>query len=177
MVVYCMQATERAKNAVSCPWWPWPLTFKLVHSRDQNQTSSCESGANPFSGSRDILYTNKKSHTDCAKNGTFCSSLHAVMMYALLSPLLKKNCQSNLGHRNKVVGWFEFNVPFQHKYGHHRCVFWKQKGPSTRLLLALRPNVLSCFSQQGEKVASTLYWCVQSQKHWISHKLKGFHIH
>jgi len=38
----------------------------------------CEFGANPFSGSRDISYTNKQTQTDAAKNRTFRSSLRAV---------------------------------------------------------------------------------------------------
>ena len=44
-----------------CHWWPWllTLTFKLVWARDQTRFP-CEFGANPFSGSRDISYTNKK---------------------------------------------------------------------------------------------------------------------
>jgi len=35
----------------------------------------CEFGANPFSGSGDISYTNKNPQTDDAKSRTFCSSL------------------------------------------------------------------------------------------------------
>jgi len=35
--------------------WPLTLTFKLVRMRDQSHIP-CEFGANPFSGSRDILY-------------------------------------------------------------------------------------------------------------------------
>jgi len=53
-----------AENLVFCQWWPWPLTltFKLVQARDQ-PCLPFEFGANPFSGSRDISYTNKqKSH-------------------------------------------------------------------------------------------------------------------
>jgi len=53
------QAAKRAKNAIFCPWWPWPLTFKLVWGRDQTHLL-CKSGANPFSSSQDIPYTNKK---------------------------------------------------------------------------------------------------------------------
>ena len=52
------------------------LTFKLVRARDQTRLP-CEFGANPFSGSRDFSYTNKK-QTDGAKNGTCRSSLRAV---------------------------------------------------------------------------------------------------
>ena len=48
--------------------------------RDQTRPP-CEYGANPFSGSRDISYTNKKV-TDRAKNRTLRSSLRAVMMPA-----------------------------------------------------------------------------------------------
>jgi len=47
------------KNAVFCPWWPWHLTFKRVYARDQT-CLPCEFGANPFSRSRDISYTHKK---------------------------------------------------------------------------------------------------------------------
>jgi len=53
------QAAEGAKNAIFCPWWPWPLTFKLVRATDQTRLP-CEFGPNPFSGSRDISYTYKK---------------------------------------------------------------------------------------------------------------------
>jgi len=55
----CTQATERAENATFGSWWPSPLTFKLVRARDQTHLP-CEFGTNPFSGSRDISYTNKK---------------------------------------------------------------------------------------------------------------------
>jgi len=75
------QAAERAENAVFVPgkWWPWSLTltFKLVRARDQTRLPR-EFGANPFGGSRDISYTNKKTQTDGAKNRTSRSSLHAV---------------------------------------------------------------------------------------------------
>jgi len=68
------------KNAVFVPRdlhiWPLTLTFKLVRARDHHQTRlPCEFGANPFSGSRDIWYTNKKPQTEGAKNRTFRSSL------------------------------------------------------------------------------------------------------
>ena len=66
--------------------WPLTLTFKLFWARDQTRYS-CEFGANPFSGSQDISYTNKKV-TDSAKNWTWRSSLRAVMM--------------------RPVGWFSF---------------------------------------------------------------------
>jgi len=39
--------------------WLLTLTFKLVRARDQTHLS-CEFGVNPFSGSRDILCTNKQ---------------------------------------------------------------------------------------------------------------------
>jgi len=55
----CMQVTERAEKCRFCPWWPWPSTFNLVRMRDQT-CLPCESGANPFIGSGDISYTNKK---------------------------------------------------------------------------------------------------------------------
>jgi len=49
------------KNAIYCSCWPWSLTltFKLVQVRDQTRLP-CEFGANPFSGSQYISYTNKK---------------------------------------------------------------------------------------------------------------------
>jgi len=53
------------KNAVFIPGdlaRPLTLTFKLIRARDQTRLP-CEFGANPFSGSRDISYTNKKSQT------------------------------------------------------------------------------------------------------------------
>jgi len=64
------------KNAVFRSWWPWPLTFKLVRARDQTRLP-CEFVANPFGGSRDISYTNKKSQS--AKNRTLRSSLRAFV--------------------------------------------------------------------------------------------------
>jgi len=54
------------------------LTFKLVRARDQRRLPG-EFGANPFSGSRDISYTNKKV-TDSAKNRTLHSSVRALKM-------------------------------------------------------------------------------------------------
>jgi len=72
------QAAERAENAVFVPGdldlLPFTLTFKLVRERDQTHLP-CEFGANPFSGSGDISYTNKKPQTDGVKNRTFRSSL------------------------------------------------------------------------------------------------------
>ena len=38
--------------------WPLISTFKLVRAKDQTRLP-CEFGANPFSGSRNISYTNK----------------------------------------------------------------------------------------------------------------------
>jgi len=57
------------------------LTFKLVWTRDQTRLPS-EFGANPFSSSRDISYTNKKSETaqKSANNRTLCCSPHAIKM-------------------------------------------------------------------------------------------------
>jgi len=49
------------------------LTFKLV--RATKQTKSCEFGTNPFSGSGDISYTNKKHRVTAPKRVTFRSSL------------------------------------------------------------------------------------------------------
>jgi len=44
---------------------PVTLKFKLIRARDQTRLD-CEFGGNPFNGSRDISYTNKKV-TDSAK--------------------------------------------------------------------------------------------------------------
>ena len=66
-----------------CPWWPWPLTltFKLARVRDQTRLPR-EFGANPFSHSRDILFTKKRTKrqkvTDSGKNITLRSLLRAV---------------------------------------------------------------------------------------------------
>jgi len=61
---YQTQTARRPlKNAVfvsgDLDLWSMTLTFKLVWVRDQRRLP-CEFGANPFSGSRDISYTNKK---------------------------------------------------------------------------------------------------------------------
>jgi len=74
------------KNALFCPWWPWSLTFKLARVRDQTRIP-CEFGANPFSGSGNISYTNKKQQTDGAKNRTLRSSLHVVITPPPTPPL------------------------------------------------------------------------------------------
>ena len=83
-------AAERAQNAIFCPWWPWHLTLmhKLDLARDQTHLQ-CKFGANPFSGSQDISYTNKKPQTDGTKNRNFCSSLRAVKTKARFSCLLR----------------------------------------------------------------------------------------
>ena len=57
------------------------LTFKLIPARDQTRLS-CEFGAYPFSGSRDISYTNKKV-TDSTKNRTLCNLLCTVNSFIL----------------------------------------------------------------------------------------------
>ena len=50
-----------------------------IRDRARDQTRLlCEFGANLFSVSRDISYTNKKPQTDGAKKGTFRSSLSVV---------------------------------------------------------------------------------------------------
>jgi len=71
-----MQADEKAKKCHFFPWWSWPLTltFKLVRARDQI-CLPCEFGANPFSGSQDISYTNKQV-TDSAKIESY--AVHCV---------------------------------------------------------------------------------------------------
>jgi len=57
------------------------LTFDLeIQTRpSEDQTRlSCEFGVDPFSGSRDISYTNKKTQTDGANNRTHPSSVREV---------------------------------------------------------------------------------------------------
>ena len=52
-----------AEKCRFCPWWHWPLTFDFDLQSCPSEGSTrllCEFGANPFSGSRDILYTNIK---------------------------------------------------------------------------------------------------------------------
>jgi len=50
-------AAERSGKCRFCFWWPWPSNS----SEQGDQTRlPCEFVANPFSGSRDISYTNKK---------------------------------------------------------------------------------------------------------------------
>jgi len=60
----CIVSGDIRRKLCFCPLWPWPLTltFELFRARDQTRLP-CELGANPFSGSRDISYTNKKSQT------------------------------------------------------------------------------------------------------------------
>jgi len=58
------------ENAVFDPGnldlWPLILTFKLVRVRDQTRLP-CEFGENPFSGSRNISYTDKKHRLTATK--------------------------------------------------------------------------------------------------------------
>ena len=65
------------KNAVFCPWWPWPLPS---NSSDwETKCVLCEFGAKPFSSSPEIFHTQtKKPQSDGAKTRTFRSSVHAV---------------------------------------------------------------------------------------------------
>ena len=55
------QAAERDEKCRFCSGEPWPLTltFELVSAKDQTRLP-CQFGANPFSGFRDISYTNEK---------------------------------------------------------------------------------------------------------------------
>jgi len=53
------------------------LDLQLARAKEQIRLP-CEFGANPFSGSRDISYTNNKPQADGTKNRTFRSSLRAV---------------------------------------------------------------------------------------------------
>jgi len=52
---------DGSAGRIFCPWLPWPSTllFKVVRARDQT-CLPCEFGANPFSHSWDIWFTNKK---------------------------------------------------------------------------------------------------------------------
>jgi len=53
-----------SKTSTACRPQKLTLTFKLVRVRDHTRLP-CESGANPFSGSQDISYTNKKLEQRC----------------------------------------------------------------------------------------------------------------
>jgi len=76
-VQLCFQRSKwrtqgKSKLLLARGFWPW-------HSNSSEWGTKhlpCEFGANPFSGSRDISYTNKNSHS--AKNRTLRSSLCAV---------------------------------------------------------------------------------------------------
>jgi len=85
-----MQAAESEKCHF-CPWWPWllTLTFNLVRAKDQTRLP-CDFGTNPFSGSRDISYTDKETQTDGAKKNSinFCRSLRVVKTFLRLCKLL-----------------------------------------------------------------------------------------
>jgi len=54
--------------------WPWPSNS----SERGTKHLPWDFGTNPFSGSWDISYTNKKPQTDGAKNRTCRSSLRVV---------------------------------------------------------------------------------------------------
>jgi len=73
----CVLTSWPRRSVERCPWWSWPLTFtfKLIGPRDQ-ALLPCEFRANPFSGSRDISYTNKKHRLTAPK--TEPSAVHCV---------------------------------------------------------------------------------------------------
>jgi len=79
-----LRAAERAEK---CRFLSMvTVTFDLdlqtrVRAMDQTRLP-CEFGANPFSGSRYISYTNK-TQTDCAKNRTFRSSQRTVKTHSI----------------------------------------------------------------------------------------------
>jgi len=84
-----MQAAERAENAVFCPWWPWPLTFKLVWARDQTGLP-CEFSANLFSSSWDISYTKTTDWQHQKQNlpqFTECGNYSQVWLLYMMSSL------------------------------------------------------------------------------------------
>jgi len=73
------QAAERAEKCrflylmtLTFDIWPWPSNLSKRGSKHVFGLP-CEFGENPFSGSRDISYTNKLTHTDGTKNRTFRS--------------------------------------------------------------------------------------------------------
>jgi len=71
-----MQAAERAEKMpfLSLVTLIFDLDLQIRPSEGPN-TSSCEFGANLFSGFRDISYTNKKTQTDGAENRTYRNGL------------------------------------------------------------------------------------------------------
>jgi len=77
------QATKGLKNPVFCPWWPRPLTFKLVQVRDQTRLP-CVSGTNLLQLPRYFIH--KQKTTDWGRQKTTLrSSLRVVNTKALPS--------------------------------------------------------------------------------------------
>ena len=97
MYINHMQAAERAKNAIFCPWWPWllTLTFKLVQVRDQTPNTSyvwiCHKSVQCFQK----CHTQTKKQTDGAKNRPFCSLLRMAKI---------KRPVSSPGSRDLICG-------------------------------------------------------------------------
>jgi len=71
------QTAERAKECHFVVHGDFDLDLKIPLSKDQTRLL-CEFGANPFSSSQNVSYTNKKPQTDGARNRTFHSSLRVV---------------------------------------------------------------------------------------------------
>jgi len=69
---------DESAQCICCPWWPWPLTFKLVwgtkHVFPLNLAQIRSVVPKIFQ-----TQTNKKKVTDSAKNRTSRSSLHAII--------------------------------------------------------------------------------------------------
>jgi len=99
------QDAKKGRKTVFVPGdlnlWHLTLTFKLVRARDQTRLP-CEFGANPFSGSRYISYTNK--NTDWGRQKQNLPQFTARGNYQLITveePLIHKNDQLHATDRTK----------------------------------------------------------------------------
>jgi len=99
--------TQTAERAKKCRF----LFVRSWHSNSSERGTKhvfpvCEFGANPFSGSRDISYTNKKV-TDSAKNRTLRSSLRAVNsmkpVHDVTSPANSVSNPVSINQRNQLI--------------------------------------------------------------------------
>jgi len=95
------------KNTVFVPGdldlWHLTLTFKLIRARDQTRLP-CEFGANPFSGSRYISYTNKNTDWDWGRQKQNLPQFTTRGNYQLITveePLIHKNDQLHAIDRTK----------------------------------------------------------------------------
>ena len=133
--------TQTAENAEKCRFlWPRPSTFDL--DLDHQTRLPCEFGVNPFSGSRDTSYTNKKV-TDSAKTSQKQNrrqfTAYAVTNHTRCTYIWLHQRQSNL-----VISWWlqyynEIMIDF---YSSPQCSHCKRcSSYSNSVRLSLRPSV------------------------------------